>query len=85
MVVFLLCWFQWFCLLPTTLVLGSGLYAICQSDILPWGTPGAYPDDPATTETQARRMEIRSWLVVIGTMVNIAPVVAYSYYLARKV
>ncbi|KAF4677070.1 hypothetical protein FOL47_003521 [Perkinsus chesapeaki] len=83
MVVFLLCWFQWFCLLPTTLVLGSGLYAICQSDILPWGTPGAYPDDPATTETQARRMEIRSWLVVIGTMVNIAPVVAYSYYLAH--
>ncbi|KAF4675459.1 Chitin synthase, class 2 [Perkinsus olseni] len=81
--IFFLCWFHWFCLLPTTLVLGSGLYAICQSDILPWGTPGAYPNDPATTETQARRMEVRSWMVVFGTILNITPIVAYSYWIAH--
>ncbi|KAF4677071.1 Chitin synthase, class 2 [Perkinsus chesapeaki] len=69
------CAIQWLLLYPTTTVLGSSIYCICMSGVLPWGTPGPSTVDPRTSDTLAKRMEVRSWLAALWGIANLLPIV----------
>ncbi|KAF4677072.1 Chitin synthase, class 2 [Perkinsus chesapeaki] len=78
-----LCVVQWFFTLPATTVVGSALYSVCMADILPWGTAGPDPLALETADTQARRMETRSWLTSAWLAANLLPIVAFTLVLGN--
>lgn len=78
-----LCAVQWFFLLPASSVVGSALYSVCMADILPWGTAGPDPLAPRTANTQAHRMETRSWLTAAWLAFNLLPIVVFTLVLGE--
>ncbi|KAF4675461.1 Chitin synthase, class 2 [Perkinsus olseni] len=78
-----LCVVQWFLMLPASSVVGSAVYSVCMADILPWGTAGPDPLAARTADTQARRMETRSWLTAAWLAANLLPIVVFTLILGQ--